>query len=66
MAEAGGGEVVWRPTKDYAERTRLARFMRSLGIGSLEELQRRSVADPDWYWTSRAACRGRAGSRAGG
>src|SRR5947199_1038598 len=50
MAEAGGGEVVWRPTRDYAERTRLARFMRSLGIGSLEELQRRSVADPDWYW----------------
>jgi acetyl-CoA synthetase len=50
MAEAGGSEVVWRPTKDYAERSRLARFMRSLGIGSLEELQRRSVADPDWYW----------------
>ena len=50
MTETGRSEIVWRPTPEYAERTRLARFMRSLGIGSLEELQRRSVADPDWYW----------------
>jgi len=28
----------------------LARFMRSLGVSSLDELQRRSVAEPDWYW----------------
>src|SRR4029453_12545294 len=35
-----------------AESTRLARFMRSLGIGTLAELQRRSVADPDWYWNA--------------
>jgi acetyl-CoA synthetase len=50
MAETGRNEIVWRPTREYAERTRLARFMRSLGVGSLEELQRRSVAEPDWYW----------------
>src|SRR5258705_4515527 len=25
-------------------------LFRSLGIGTLAELQRRSVADPDWYW----------------
>ena len=50
MTETGTNEIVWRPTREYAERTRLALFMRSLGIGSLEELQRRSVADPDWYW----------------
>src|SRR5437899_4164100 len=43
-------EIVWRPTREYAERTRISRFMRSLGVGSLEELQRRSNADPDWYW----------------
>src|SRR5256712_4525783 len=43
-------EIVWRPTREYAERTRIARFMRSLGVGSLEELRRRSNADPDWYW----------------
>jgi len=50
MTETGRSEIVWRPTREYAEDSRLARFMRSLGIGTLEELQRRSVADPDWYW----------------
>jgi acetyl-CoA synthetase len=50
MTETGRSEIVWRPTREYAERTRLWRFMRSLGVGSLEELQRRSVAEPDWYW----------------
>src|SRR2546428_421270 len=50
MTETGRGEIVWRPTREYAERTRIARFMRSLGVGSLEELRRRSVADPDGYW----------------
>src|SRR2546427_154215 len=50
MTEIGRSEIVWRPTREYAERTRLARFMRSLGVSSLDELQRRSVAEPDWYW----------------
>ena len=49
MTETGRGEIVWRPSREYAEGSRIARFMRSLGIGTLEELQRRSVADPDWY-----------------
>jgi acetyl-CoA synthetase len=50
MTETGTSEIVWRPTREYAERTRIARFMRSLGVSSLEELQRRSIAEPDWYW----------------
>src|SRR4030095_4754152 len=50
MTETGTNEIVWRPPREYAERTRLSRFMRSLGMASLEELQQRSVADPDWYW----------------
>ena len=43
-------EIVWRPTAEVAERSRIARFMRAQRIGSLAELQRRSVADPEWYW----------------
>ena len=43
-------EIVWRPTPEVAERSRIARFMRAQRIGSLAELQRRSVADPEWYW----------------
>src|SRR5712691_6471936 len=50
MTEAGRSEIIWRPTPDYVERSRIARFMRSQRIGSLEELQRRSVEDPEWYW----------------
>src|SRR2546427_2977513 len=50
MTETGRSEIVWRPTREYAERTRIARFLRALGVSSLEELQRRSIAEPDWYW----------------
>jgi acetyl-CoA synthetase len=44
------GEIIWRPTPEYRERARVARFMRTHGIDSLESLQRRSVEDPEWYW----------------
>ena len=33
-------EIVWRPTPEVAERSRIARFMRAQRIGSLAELQR--------------------------
>ncbi|PYM22502.1 MAG: AMP-dependent synthetase [Candidatus Rokuibacteriota bacterium] len=42
--------IVWRPTKEHLERSRIARFMKAQGIGTLEELQKRSVADLEWYW----------------
>ena len=45
-------EIVWRPTPEVAERARISRFMRAHGLGSLPELQRRSVADIEWYWTA--------------
>lgn len=41
-------EIVWRPTAEYIERARITRLMRAHGITSLDELQRRSVADPEW------------------
>lgn len=43
-------EIVWRPTPEVIERARITRLMRSLGVNSLDELQRRSVDDPEWYW----------------
>ena len=43
-------DIVWRPTPEVAERSRIGRFMRAHGIASLAELQPRSVADPEWYW----------------
>jgi acetyl-CoA synthetase len=49
---AGPDDIIWRPTAEVAARARIARFMRAHGIGSLAELQRRSVDDPEWYWTA--------------
>jgi acetyl-CoA synthetase len=43
-------DIIWRPTPEVIERARLTRLMRSLGVTSLAELQRRSVEDPEWYW----------------
>jgi acetyl-CoA synthetase len=47
-AETSG--IVWRPTPEVVERSRIAKFMRAHEIATLEELQRRSVADTEWYW----------------
>jgi acetyl-CoA synthetase len=44
-------EIIWRPTPEVIERARITRLMRSLGVRTLEELQRRSVDDPEWYWS---------------
>ena len=30
--------IVWRPTREYVDRSRIARFMKSQGIATLEEL----------------------------
>lgn len=52
MATTGSNEIIWRPTSDVVERAHITRFMRAHGIGSLVELQRRSVEDPEWYWSA--------------
>jgi len=44
-----GGDIVWRPTPDYIERSNLTRFMRQHQIGSFAELQTRSTADVAWF-----------------
>jgi acetyl-CoA synthetase len=44
------GEIIWRPTPEIIERARITRLMRSLGVTTLTELQRRSIEDPEWYW----------------
>ncbi len=44
-----GGEIVWRPTPDYIERSHLTRFMRLHNIASYDELQERSTSDIAWF-----------------
>ncbi len=47
-----GGEIVWQPTPQYAERSRLKHFMQQHGIATLDELMRRSITDLDWFWNA--------------
>ena len=43
-------EIVWRPSELYLKRSRLRRFMETLGLADIEALQRRAASDPNWYW----------------
>ena len=47
-----GGEILWRPTPQYLERSRLKHFMARHGIATLDELLRRSTTDLDWFWNA--------------
>jgi acetyl-CoA synthetase len=47
-----GGEIVWRPGADIITQSRLKNFMDRHGIGSLEELQRRSTEEIEWFWSA--------------
>ena len=43
-------DIVWRPTPEVIERSRIGRFMKKYGIASLEALQQRSIRDVEWFW----------------
>ncbi|MGH2691283.1 MAG: AMP-binding protein [Actinomycetota bacterium] len=42
--------TAWSPTDELIERANVTRFMREHGIGSYEELVRRSQDDIEWFW----------------
>jgi acetyl-CoA synthetase len=42
--------IVWKPSDEYVERASVTRFMRAHGIGSYEELVKRSQDDIEWFW----------------
>ncbi|HEX6386252.1 MAG TPA: AMP-binding protein [Anaerolineae bacterium] len=44
-----GGDIVWRPTPEYVERSHLKRFMDRHGIKSYDELMARSTTDVAWF-----------------
>jgi acetyl-CoA synthetase len=43
-------EIVWSPSEDYVERANVTRLMRAHGIGSYDELVKRSQDDIEWFW----------------
>jgi acetyl-CoA synthetase len=47
-----GGEIAWRPTREYIDRSRLVAFMRRHGLRDYAELMQRSTSDLEWFWTA--------------
>ena len=45
-------DVAWRPAPDASAATNVGRFMTAHGIGDIDELRARSVADPEWFWAA--------------
>ena len=45
-----GGEIAWRPTQDYIERSRLKQFIERHGLRDYRHLVQRSTDDPEWFW----------------
>ena len=42
--------VVWHPRRVVADRSRAMQFARTHGIDSHDELARRAIAEPAWFW----------------
>ena len=47
-----GGEVAWRPTPEYRDRSRLAAFISRHELADYDALLRRSVDEPQWFWSA--------------
>src|SRR5688572_15974551 len=47
---AFGGDIAWRPTREYIERSRLTAFIDRQGLRDYAHLMERSVSDPEWFW----------------
>ena len=44
-----GGDIVWRPSRDYIENANITHFMSKHRIKSLDELHKRAEADVAWF-----------------
>ena len=45
-----GGEFVWHPSPELIAQSNLQLFINRHGLGSLDELMRRSTTDIAWFW----------------
>jgi acetyl-CoA synthetase len=45
-----GGEIAWRPTREYIERSRLTEFITAHGLRDYDDLMQRSTTDLEWFW----------------
>jgi acetyl-CoA synthetase len=47
-----GGEIAWRPTREYIEQSLLKKFIDQHGCRDLDGLLRRALAEPEWFWAA--------------
>ena len=47
-----GGEIAWRPSPEYVNRSRLKAFIDRHGLAGYDDLLRRSTSDPEWFWAA--------------
>jgi acetyl-CoA synthetase len=47
-----GGEIAWRPTREYIEGSRLKQFIDRHGLRDSGDLLRRSTTDLHWFWNA--------------
>ncbi len=52
MAATLTASQAWRPRSVQLRRSRLLRFMRRLGLATVDELRERAAADPAWFWAA--------------
>ncbi|NMO04008.1 AMP-binding protein [Gordonia sp. TBRC 11910] len=55
MAENRSDTLAWIPTDEVRGRSRLLAAMRGWNVESVDDLNRRAVADPEWFWRAAVA-----------
>ena len=45
-----GGDIAWRPSREYIDRSRLMAFIRRHELRDYGELMQRSTTDLEWFW----------------
>src|SRR5215475_15342858 len=48
----GAGEFAWVPPAQFAARTHIERFIAAHALSGFDELRRRAVDEPEWFWDS--------------
>ena len=45
-------EIIWKPSKDLVENSKLTKFLNFSKIQNYNELEKKSLTDPGWLWDS--------------
>lgn len=50
IADLSAQQVVWQPSKEQLERSRMLRFTHQHGLAGYDELVAKATEDPGWFW----------------